>query len=364
MRGKGKDSMNPSSDENAGRARSNSAPVDPDIAVVDSHHHLWLKPNQKYFVEEFEADLASCGHEIVGSVYVECHSMYRRSGADAWKPVGEAQFYAAEMARSTYVARDLGCGFVGTADLTLGDAVDEIFDAFQLESGGKFKGIRCAVYWDEDASLNLGLRPYAPKGLLLDPGFRRGFARLSQRGLVYDAWQYEPQLPELCSLADQFEDAMIVVNHCGGPLGINAYATPDRFSRWRAAVREVARRQNTVMKLSGLTAPRIGLGLSGLAQRPDAETLARIWQPYIEVCVEAFGPSRCLFGSNFPVDLAVCEYGDLIDAYKLATRQYGTDERRAIFADTANRIYGLGIDGKNRRPVSARRGCSGANRLN
>jgi predicted TIM-barrel fold metal-dependent hydrolase len=323
-------------------ASPSSAVIDPEIAVVDSHHHFWLHTGQRYLVEEFEADLLS-GHRVIGSVYVECHSGYRRSGPDSMKTVGEAQFFAGEIARGKIVGGAYPTGFVGAADFTLGGRVEEVLDAQALESQGKLKGIRGAVYWDADPKLNLGLRPYSPKGLLLDPKFREGFACLASKGLVYDAWQYEPQLPELCSLADKFENAVIVVNHCGGPLGINAYATPDRFPRWQAAIRKVAERPNTVMKLSGLTAPRIGLGLDKIKPCADPQVLAEIWAPYIEACIEAFGPSRCMFGSNFPVDLAVCGYNVLISAYKLATRRYSAAERSEIFSGTANRVYGLNI---------------------
>ncbi|CAB3868348.1 hypothetical protein LMG1861_02630 [Achromobacter piechaudii] len=267
--------------------------------------------------------------------------MYRRSGPDALKSVGEAQFYSTEMARSGISGGGFKAGFVGAADLMLGDDVDSVLDGLAAESQERLKGIRGAVYWDADPTLNLGLRPYSPQGLLLNPTFRRGFKRLADRGLVYDAWQYEPQLPELCSLADAFPYSRIVVNHCGGPLGINAYATSDRFDRWKLHIKQVALRPNTFMKLSGLTAPRIGLPLRVSGERPTAAALSQLWKPYIEVCIEAFGADRCLFGSNFPVDLAVCDYGVLIDAYKLATRQYTPEDRSAIFSGTAIQVYGL-----------------------
>ncbi|OWT57556.1 amidohydrolase family protein [Candidimonas nitroreducens] len=317
-----------------------STVIDPHIKVVDSHHHLWLKAHQRYLIEDFEADLSQNGHVISGTVYVECHSGYRQGGDPAKRSVGEAQFYAWEKARGQILKDRKTDGFVGAVDLTIEERVEEVLDEMNEECGGKLKGIRGAVYWNPDPSLNLGLRPYSPKGLLLDAAFRRGFSYLAKTGLVYDAWQYEPQLPELCDLADHFGEAVIVVNHCGGPLGINAYATSDRFSRWRSAIEQVAARPNTFMKLSGLTAPRIGIDLP--SGRPDAETLATRWKPYIDACIEAFSPSRCLFGSNFPVDLAVCSYRDLINVYKLATASYSNEERNAIFSGTANRVYNLG----------------------
>jgi L-fuconolactonase len=315
--------------------------VDPDLPVIDSHHHVWVRPEHPYRIEQFEADVAS-GHNIVGSVFAECHAMYRTDGPAEFGPVGEASFVAEEAERSArglMRARNLCSAFIGTADLTLGSRVNKVLDLLESESRGRFRGIRCAVYWDPDPSLSAGLRAYARRGLLLDPTFREGFRALVSRGFVYDAWQYEPQLPELCDLVDAFPDATVVVNHCGGPVGINAYATPDRFSRWRTALGEVARRPNTMVKLSGLSARRIGLGLESRTDRPSAEELAKLWIPYLHACVELFGPSRCMWGSNFPVDVVAGDYATVLNAYKLALAGCSSSEKRAIFADNARRVY-------------------------
>lgn len=322
---------------------SSTPVVDADIPVVDSHHHLWNRSHQRYLVEEFEGDAAT-GHNLVGSIFAECHEGYLHEGPAELRPVGEARFFAAEAAR--HRARHDGkgqlCGaFIGAADMTLGNEVDRVLDALDEASGGGFRGIRGAVYWDPDLSLNLGLRPYSPKGLLLDERFRTGVRRLAARGLIYDAWQYEPQLPELCSLADAIPSVTIVAGHCGGPLGVNAYAGPDRFDRWHKAIRELARRDNVLMKLSGLTAKRIGLDFSTMSDRTDAEALAALWRPYVEACVSAFGPARCMFGSNFPVDAVVTDYRTLLNAYKLCLSGYSEAEKRAILSGNAVRVYKL-----------------------
>lgn len=320
-----------------------SAIIDPGIDVIDSHHHLWNRSHQRYLVEELEADAAT-GHRLTGSIFAECHEGYLTEGPPEMKPVGEARFFAAEAAR--HQARHGGKGalctaFIGAADMTLGREVERVLDALEEAAAGRFRGIRGAVYWDEDKSLNLGLRPYSPKGLLLDSRFRDGVRRLAARGLVYDAWQYEPQLPELCSLADDIPSVIVVAGHCGGPLGVNAYAGPDRFDRWRKAIRELARRDNVLMKLSGLTAKRIGLDFGTLSGKDDAIGLAMLWRPYVEACVEAFGPQRCMWGSNFPVDAVVADYRTLLNAYKLCLSGYTDAEKRAIFSENAIRTYSL-----------------------
>ena len=322
--------------------------VDPEIPVVDSHHHLWNRSHQRYLIEEFEADAAS-GHNLIGSIFAECHEGYLPDGPRELRPVGEARFFASEAAR--YRERTGGRGlqfgaFIGAADMTLGNEVDRVLDALDEASAGALRGIRGAVYWDEDLSLNLGLRPYSPKGLLLDDRFRAGVRRLAARGLIYDAWQYEPQLPELASLADAIPSATIVAGHCGGPLGVNAYAGPDRFERWHKAIRELARRDNVLMKLSGLTAKRIGLDFSTMSARDDVHALAALWRPYVEACVSAFGPERCMFGSNFPVDAVVTDYRTLLNAYKLCLSGYSESEKRAMLSGNALRTYKLASPAK------------------
>lgn len=258
--------------------------IEPDLPIIDPHHHLWVHAGKRYLIEEIAADVAS-GHNVLATVYVECSAMYRRSGPPALRPVGEAEFVAGMAAMSEsgqFGPARICAGFVGAADLTLGSAVDPVLDALAVASGGRFRGIRGTAPWDADPSINTGVRPYAPRGLLLDPAFRAGFARLAVRNLVYDAWQYHPQLGDLCSLADAFPDTTMVVNHCGGLLGMNAYAVPENFARWKALVTEVARRPNTLMKLGGLSARRCGFGFEARPARPTAQDLAKEWRPYIE----------------------------------------------------------------------------------
>jgi L-fuconolactonase len=313
------------------------------LPIIDCHHHLWMRDGHRYLLDEFAADLAS-GHDVVASVYVECTAMVRLSGPPALRPVGEAKFVAgmAAMSDSGLFGPTRVCAaFVGAADLTLGGAVDEVLDALALASGGRLRGIRGAAAWDQDASINSGGRPDAPRGLLMDTRFRAGFARLAARNLVYDAWQYHPQLPELCSLADAFPQVPIVVDHCGGLLGIGAYAGPDNFGHWKALVSEVAQRSNTLMKLGGLSRRRCGFGFEERPTPPSAEDLSRTWRPYIETCIELFGPTRCMFESNFPPDRVAGSYRTVWNALKLTALQCSAAERRDLFAGTARRVYGI-----------------------
>ena len=317
--------------------------VEPDLPIIDSHHHLWIRGDSRYLLDEFAADLAS-GHNVLASVYVECGAMYRKSGPPALRPVGEAEFVAgmAAMSDSGLFGPTQVCAtFVGAADLTLGSAVDEVLDALALASGGRLRGIRGAAAWDADPSINPGGRPNAPQGLLLDGRFRAGFARVAARNLVYDAWQYHPQLPDVCSLADAFPHVPIVVDHCGGLLGIGAYAGPDNFVRWKALVTDVARRPNTLMKLGGLSRQRCGFDFEARPTRPSAEELAKTWRPYIETCIELFGPTRCMFESNFPPDHVAGSYRTVWNALKLTASRCSAAEKNDLFTGTARRVYGI-----------------------
>lgn len=322
---------------------SGSEVIEPDLPIIDSHHHLWVLPAGRYVIDEFAADLAS-GHNVVATVFVECNAMYRRTGPAALRPVGEAEFVAgmAAMSDSGHFGPTRICAaFVGTADLTLGDEVDAVLDALAAGSGGRLRGIRVNASWDDDPSINTGVRPYGPRGLLLDDRFRAGFSRLAARGLVYDAWQYHPQLSDLCSLADAFPDTPMVMNHCGGLLGLGSYAGKGNFAHWKAQVNEVSRRPNVLVKLGGLSARRCGFGFEKLARPSTAEELARCWRPYIETCIELFGPARCMFESNYPPDQVSGSYRTLWNALKLTASDCSAAEKADLFSGNARRVYGI-----------------------
>lgn len=317
--------------------------IEPDLPIIDAHHHLGPLPSGPYFIEDFARDLSS-GHKVLATVYMECSVMYRNSGQQSLRCVGEAE-YAAQMATQSdsgsFGPTRICAGFVGAADFTMGAAVDDVLHALMVGSGGRLRGIRGVANWDADATTNTGTRPFAPKGLLLDDRFRAGVARLVPRNLVYDAWQYHPQLPEISSLADAFPALPIVVNHCGGLLRIGPYAEAGTFARWKALVADAALRPNMRMKLGGLGAKRAGFGFDRRTKPPSAEQLANYWRPYVETCIELFGPARCMFESNFPPDAAAGTYRTIWNAFKLIAANCSATEKRDLFSGTARRVYGI-----------------------
>jgi predicted TIM-barrel fold metal-dependent hydrolase len=177
---------------------------------------------------------------------------------------------------------------------------------------------------------------------LEDSAYRRGFAHLARLGLSFEAWVLEPQLPEVLSLATAFPDTTIVLDHVGTPLGIGAYAgrREERFEVWRRNIRALAAAQNVVVKLGGLAMPFCGFEVEP-DRAPRSERLAALWRPYIETCIEAFGPDRCMFESNFPPDKGQCSYQVIFNAFKRIAAQYSETEKTALFSATAANLYRL-----------------------
>jgi predicted TIM-barrel fold metal-dependent hydrolase len=320
--------------------------LEPDLPIVDPHHHLWDRPGWRYLLEEFLADVNS-GHNVVASVFVQCRSMYRRDGPEDLRPLGETEFVngvAAMSASGSYGPARICAGIVGHADLRLGARVHDVIEAHVRAAGGRFRGIRHISAWDADASImNPSYRP--PPGLLADHGFREGFARLAPLGLSFDAWLYHPQIDELTALAQKFSDTQIVLDHVGGPLGIGRYAEEREqvFARWAASIRALARCENVSMKLGGL-----GMRIGGFdfhrQPRPLAsEALAHAWRPYFETCIDSFGTGRCMFESNFPVDKGAYGYAAFWNACKILTRTAGAAEKADLFSGTAARFYRLDL---------------------
>jgi len=321
-----------------------SATLEPDLAIVDCHHHLWHPHAERYYADSFHADIEASGHRVLSTVYIEASAMNRAAGPVALRSVGEAEFVAGMAAMSAsggFGATRVCAGFVGAADLSPGAALDEVLDALQQASGGRLRGIRGSTIWDADASVNTGTRPFGPRGRLLDPQFQAGIACLARRGLVYDAWLYYPQLPELCAAADALPQASFVVNHCAGLLGIGPYARSDNFAQWRRLVAEAARRPNVLMKLGGLAGRRTGFGYESLPAPPTLEHIVADWRPYVESCIELFGAERCMFESNYPVDRVAGDYRQLWNAFKTIAAPASAAEKAALFSGTATRTYRL-----------------------
>ena len=236
----------------------------------------------------------------------------RATGPEAFRPVGEVEFangVAAMSASGGYGTAAICAGIVSHVNLLLGDAAKPVLEAEIAAGNGRFRGIRHSSAWDADPAV-AGMYATRPKGLLLDPTFRKGFACLAPLGLSFDAWLFHPQIGELTDLARAFPDTKIVLDHCGGPIGIGRYAgrREEMFPVWQASIQEIAKCPNVVVKLGGLAMCLLGYDFHLRPKPPSSEEAAAAWRPYIETCIEAFGPERAMFESNFPPDKGQCSY--------------------------------------------------------
>ncbi len=327
-------------------ARRTEPVIDPDQPIIDPHHHLWDMPGSRYLAEELMQDLRS-GHDVRATVHVECKSGYRDTGPEAMSPVGETEF----VLRCAEQAAGLSPGeppihtcaaIVGYADLEQGAPVREVLQAHVEAGAGRFRGIRVRAAWHPDPALQ-GPADGPPGDLLRRAQFHEGFAELQPLGLRCDLWVFHTQLQEAADLAHAFPETAIVLNHAGGPLGIGPYAgqRDSVFADWSRHMRALAQSSNVCVKLGGLAMPRIGFGFDARDTPPSSMDLAAAWQPYIDTCLEAFGPARCMFESNFPVDKGMTGYRVLWNAFKRMATGLTPSEKDRVFRGTAAEFYSI-----------------------
>lgn len=313
--------------------------IEPALAIIDAHHHFYDRPGWTYLQDAYQADARS-GHAIESSVYMQALTRYRQQGPTALQPVGETEFVVAVTSNSH--ASQTAKGIVGYADLRAGADVGAVLDAHIKAGEGRFRGVRHLTTWDSDTSLANPLTA-ATQGLLGDTAYRAGLATLLSRSLSYDAWLFWPQLDELYEVAAALPELPIIINHCGGIVRIGAYAGRDDevFSRWSASMRKLAQLPNVHVKLGGLGMRINGFGFDAEHLPPSSDQLAATWRPWMLHCIDTFGPERCMFESNFPVDKGSYSFVNGWNAFKKLTADFSACERQALFHGTASRVYRL-----------------------
>lgn len=317
--------------------------LEPDLPIVDPHHHLWdirsftTQPHasfeQKvYLCEEIVNDIGESGHNVVQTVFAQCGAFYRTTGPEAMKCVGETEFVHGIVAMSNsgiYGDVRLCAGIFGSADLRMGTGVEEVLQA-HMAASANFRGVRTAFPSD------------------LNENFMTGYMVLGKYELSYD--NYSPdfdRLPSLARLADANSDVSVVVNHLGGTIDPDAPA--DVVARWRAGIDVIARCPNAVMKCGG-GQMRVGnwepeFHMHRRAAPIGSEEVCELLFPYYQYVIDAFGPDRCMFESNFPVDKECISYRTLWNAFKRIAGRLGLSEseKAAIFGGTAARVYRLSL---------------------
>jgi L-fuconolactonase len=184
------------------------------------------------------------------------------------------------------------------------------------------------------------------QGVLASDQYRAGARVLAAMGLCLENSLYHPQLPELAAFARAVPDLTIILNHIGGLVRIGPYANRDDdvLSAWRRGIAAVAACPNVIIKLGGVGQPRFGFNWHTRAQPIGSEELAAALSPLMRYCIEQFGPDRCMFESNFPVDKVSYAYNVVYNAFKRLSTGYSTAERAAMFHDTAARVYRIAPD--------------------
>jgi len=321
--------------------------IDPDLPIVDAHHHLFDRPGLRYLFKEYLADVRA-GHRIVASVYVETQAFAYPDGPELLRPLGEIEFanrVGAMAASGEFGDCRVCAAIVGYADLRFGEAVGELLDRAIEIAPERFRGIRQIAnhHPDEKPYRYMSVRP--PRGLLGDSRFRAGFRQLADRGLVFDAAAFHHQLGEVADLADAFLDTTIVLNHCGQAISMEASEQERRdvFREWRGRLFETARRPNIVCKVGGLGLPFWGFDFMHRQDPIGYDELAATWTPYVETAIEAFGADRCMMESDYPPDSRSCGFVPLWNALKHIVRLASPAEKLALFHDTAARVYRIGL---------------------
>jgi L-fuconolactonase len=329
-------------------AKAHEEALEPELPICDPHHHLWdqrhEREQERYLLDEILDDIAG-GHNVVSTVFIECGAMFKPDGPEAYRCVGETEFVngiAAMSASGAYGKARIADGIVGTVDLRLGDKAADVLDAQIAAGGGRFCGIRRGAFWHASPEIQ-NHRTNPPEHLLLQDDFRAGFKHLAPRKLSFEVWCAHTQIPDAVSLARAFPDTTIVLDHFGGPIGTGPYAgkQDEVFAWWRTQIDELAKCPNAVAKLGGLNMEVNGYGWEHRPQPPTSAELAQATRRWFEHTIDRFGPNRCMFESNFPVDKLSCSYTVLWNSFKLLSKTYSADERAAMFYGTAARVYRL-----------------------
>ena len=332
-------------------ALTRESALEPEIPICDAHHHFWdlrteRVPYQRYLLHELAADING-GHNVRSTVFVEARSMYLPGGPEEMRPVGEVEFVqglAAASASGLYGPGRAAAAIVGHANLNLGDQVEPVLEALQAASPNRFRGIRHSVTWDPHPEVG-NTAAHNMEGQLASENFRTGARVLARLGLSLEGWLFFPQLPELADFAKAVPDLTIILNHIGGLLRVGPYANRDDevLAIWRRGIAAVADCPNIYMKLGGIGMPRTGFDWATRNEPIGSEELAESMAPFMTYCIEQFGPDRCMFESNFPVDKVAYSYNVMYNAFKRLSRGYSATERASMFHDTAARVYRIDV---------------------
>ena len=277
---------------------------------VDAHHHLWVRaehpqtwmdPSTMAAIDrdfdEVDLDAAARSASVVASVVVQTVN----DAAETGHLLQRAE-------RSSVVS-----GVVGWADLTATDLADQLAGWREGPGGSALVGLRHVVEGEPD-----------PAWLTRDDVLR-GLRTLGEAGLVYDLLVREPQLPAAIAAVRATPGTQFVLDHLAKP----SVRTGDLTS-WSALIRALAAEPNVTAKVSGL-----------VTEADWASWSVADLQPAVDAAVQAFGPERLMFGTDWPVCELAATYGEVVAAAEELLAGLTGAEREAVFSGTARRVYQL-----------------------
>jgi predicted TIM-barrel fold metal-dependent hydrolase len=292
--------------------------------IVDAHHHLWdlyachypwlmekgvvrffgdPSPIQRnYLVDELRKDASA--YELLGSVHVQV-------GVAEGDEVAESRWLD-----STAASEQLPSAYVAFCDLSAANA-QEILAEHAVSR--RFRGVRQIVgrAVEEDASTG-------SDGLLENPVWLKNLRSLREKNLSFDLQLIPPQVDRVAAVLQDIPGLRVALCHCGSPWDQSASG----LRGWRDGLRSLAEIPDVFCKISGLSMFNHEWRIEDL-------------RPIIESCIEIFGPDRCMFGSNFPVDKLHKTYAEIWQTYETIAAQYSTEEQERLFVGTASEFYGL-----------------------
>lgn len=321
--------------------------LEPKRPIIDPHHHLWKKRfGRDYLLPELWGDTGS-GHNVVKTMFMECRAFYLREGEDYLKPLGESA-YISELAEESANTEGKAtvAGIIAHADLTLaGDdraKLLELLEKHRELCKGRFRGIRHAGARDKRPE-DLFIPGPAPAYLYGKESFRAGLRILAEQNLTYDTWHYHHQNIDFIELAQAVPECTMILDHFGTPLGVGVYrhCKAEIFTEWKQEMKSLAKCPNVYVKLGGLAMPDNGFDWHKADRPPTSDEFIAAQQKYYMHMIECFGPERCMFESNFPVDRLSINYQVLWNAFKKMVRDFSEDEKHALFYGTAESVYKL-----------------------
>ena len=315
-------------------------PVDPNLRIVDPHHHLWERGGSRYLAEELHED-TSKGHNVTNTIFVECKAEYRPNGEEKFRSLGETEFVVKEAERLEELSETKISGIVAFVDLTLGEGLEEVLLEHDQCSSGLMRGVRHATAWSDDPEISIAHTKPA-KAVMGSKLFLEGVSKLSTFNFTFDGWLYFDQLPELLHLARVTPETNIVINHLAAPLQIGKWAAiPQEVDEiWRSNLQKLAKCENVYLKLGGIGMDNyFANDWVNQKKPPSSDDVAAVWKEKILWCIEIFGTDRCMFESNYPVDRQTLPYSVIWNSFQKVTDSFTENEKSDLFSSTACNVY-------------------------